>query len=83
MKTEMKKIVALILTTLLVIGLCSCNYNIIDTKYEFNYAYINYGDRTEKLEIKSWAEDDTTFTLTTKDGRVICSDQQNIILVKE
>ena len=79
----MKKIVALILAALLVIGLCGCNYKMFDTKYEFNYAYVNFGDRIEKIEIKSWAEDGTTFTLTTKSGEIICSSQVNIVLVKE
>lgn len=79
----MKKIIAIILTLVLVLGLCSCNYNPIDTKYDFNYAYITIGNTVEKFEIKKWSEDETTFTIITKDDKVICSSQMNIILVKE
>ena len=79
----MKKILAVVISILLVVGLCGCNYNIVDTKWNFNKAYVTYGDKVVEYDITSWAEDETTFTITCKDGTIICSSQVNIVLVKE
>ena len=79
----MKKVLAIVLTILLVVGLCGCNYKFVDTKWEFNKAYVNYGDRTVEYDITSWTEDSTSITVTCKDGTVICTNQVNIVLVKE
>ena len=79
----MKKVIAIIMALILLVGLCSCNYKVLDTKWSFNKAYVTYGDKTVEYDITSWTEDDTTFTITCKDGTVICSSQVNIVLVKE
>lgn len=79
----MKKIIAIIMMTAMLIAFSGCNYNVVDTKWNFNTAYINYGDKIEKVEVQSWAEDETTFTIQTVDGRVICTHQMNVVLTKE
>lgn len=79
----MKKVIAILITVIMVFSLTACNYNLVDTKWDFNVAYINYGNSIEKVDIESWSEDETTFTIQTKDGRVICTHQMNVVLVKE
>lgn len=79
----MKKIVAVIMLVAMLFVFASCNYNVVDTKWAYNKAYVNFGDRVVCYDISSWSEDDTTFTITCKDGTVICSSQYNIVLVKE
>ena len=79
----MKKILAVIVALILLVSFCSCNYKFVDTKWDFNKAYVTYGDKTVEYDITSWTEDETTFTITCKDGTIICSSQVNIVLVKE
>ena len=79
----MKKIIAILITVIMVFSLTACNYKLVDTKWDFNVAYINYGDHVERVEVKSWAEDETSFTIETKDNRVICTHQMNVVMVKE
>jgi len=79
----MKKVIAVILMVVMLFVLVGCNYNIVDTKWAYNKAYVNFGDHVECFKITSWAEDETTFTLTCEDGTIICSSQYNIVLVKE
>jgi len=79
----MKKILAVIVMIAMLFVFTGCNYKMIDTKWAYNKAYVNYGDRVVCYEITSWSEDETTFTITCEDGTVICSSQYNIVLVKE
>ena len=79
----MKKVIAVIMLVAMLFVFASCNYNVVDTKWTYNKAYVNFGDRVVCYDISSWSEDDTTFTITCKDGTVICSSQYNIVLVKE
>lgn len=80
----MKKIIATIMLMVLMATMCACNYNLLDTKFDFNKAYIKWTDgSTEEVEIKSWTEGESDYTITTADGRIICTSQINIVLVKE
>lgn len=79
----MKKILAIVISILMIFAFTACNYKFVDTKWDFNVAYINYGDRVEKVYIDKWSEDSTSFTIETKDGRVICTHQMNVVMVKE
>lgn len=86
----MKKLIALFAlilvftcTTLLMV---SCNYQVIDLNYKFDYAYIYYGDGTvEKVEISSWRdyEDGDQIQIIGKDGTVYLVHSENCTLVKE
>ena len=79
----MKKLLAILMIIVMIFMMVGCNYNVVDTKWNYNVAYVNFGDRVEKIPISSWSEDDTSFTLTAKDGRIICTHQMNVVLVKE
>lgn len=81
----MKKLIAVLLVITMVVGLTACGFNrsLIDTEWGYNYAYVSWSDGQEKIAIDSWSEDETTFTLHCEDGRVICTSQVNVILVKE
>ena len=82
----MKKLATLFILICLVVMLIGCNYQMVDIHYEFNYAYISYGDGTvKKVEIKSWRdyEDGDQIQVTGKDGTVYLVHSENCVLVKE
>lgn len=79
----MKKLLSLLIAAAMALSLCACNRRLIDTSYKFNKAYINIGPEPLLVDISSWTEDETTFTIITNDGTIYCSSQVNIILVKE
>ena len=48
-----------IIATIITLALCfaSCNKQIVDTQYEFNYAYINMADTyTVQGKVESWCD---------------------------
>lgn len=65
--------------------LSSCNYQMADLNYEFDYAYIEMGDTVKKVEIKSWRdyEDGEQIQITDKDGNIYLTNSFNCTLVKE
>lgn len=82
----MKKIIAIIMLACILLTLVSCNYQVIDLNYKFDYAYISYGDGTvEKVEIASWRdyEDGDQIQVTGTDGTVYLVHSENCVLVKE
>lgn len=82
----MKKLVALFLLIFMMVALVSCNYQMVDVNYDFDYAYISYGDGTvKKVEIKSWRdyEDSEQIQVTDTDGNIYLCTSHNCILVKE
>jgi len=81
----MKKILLTIIL-LFTILLAGCNYDLLDVKYDFDYAMIKMPDGTVKtIELKSWADSDDgeQLTLTDKDGNIYLVNSVNCILVKE
>lgn len=80
----MKKILCVLLALVMLITFCACNYNVIDTNWEFNYAYITLptGEVIEE-EIKSWTEDDNCVTIQGKDGQVYCVSYHNVLMTKD
>ena len=85
-----KVIISFVIFSLILLGivgvLASCNYDIIDTNYSFDYAYISYGDGTvEKVKIKSWRdyEDGEQIQITSTDGDVYLVNSYNCVLIKE
>ena len=82
----MKKLIALFVLIFVVIALVSCNYDIIDTAYSFDYAYISFGDGTvKKVAVRSWRdyEDGEQIQVTDTDGNVYLVSSFNCVLVKE
>ena len=78
--------IVVVLTVILVVALIAtaCNYNIVDTKWTFNYAYITFPDgHIEEVEVKSWAEDQTSVTITAKDDNIYCVSMHNCLLTKD
>lgn len=72
----MKKVIAIIALALIasiVLAGCSCNKAIFDTNYSFNYALV--------YEIKKWDDyDNDAICIWTKDGQMIYSSLNNIML---
>lgn len=82
----MKKIIAIIMLACMMLLLASCNYQMVDLNYKFDYAYISYGDGTvEKVEIASWRdyEEGDQIQVTSTDGTVYLVHSENCVLVKE
>ena len=86
----MKKIVFLVLLTALLamsaLIFASCgNYQMFDTTYSFNYAYVVWPDGTaEKLPIKSWMDyEGEQIQIKTADGNVYVFHSANCVLASE
>lgn len=76
----MKKLFILIIPILL---LCGCNYNLIDTEYEFNKAICNYdGDKFE-LKIDKWTDYDGEQLQIITNDKVYLVSANHCYLVKE
>ena len=71
---------------LVLLTLSGCNYQMADLNYDFDYAYITFGDGVvEKIEIKSWRdyEDGEQIQITATDGTIYLTSSFNCTLVKE
>lgn len=82
----MKRIIVLFMLIFTVFALISCNYQMVDLNYKFDYAYISFGDGTvKKVEIASWRdyEDGEQIQITDTDGNVYLVSSFNCVLVKE
>lgn len=82
----MKKIIAITILVCTLLTLVGCNYQMFDTNYKFDYAYISYGDGTvEKVDVASWRdfEDGDQIQVTATDGSVYLVHSSNCVLVKE
>lgn len=86
MKRIIGLILAIVLTLSVVLTLTSCNKQIFDTTYAFDYALVQFPDGTcEKIEIKSWTdyEDGEQIQITSKDGKTYLVNSVNCVLVSE
>lgn len=86
----MKKIIGLILAIVLVLGtvltLASCNKQVFDTTYSFDYALVQFPDGTyEKIEIKTWTdyEDGEQIQIVGTNGVAYLVNSVNCVLVSE
>ena len=86
----MKKTVAIILSAAILVGclmmFASCgNYDMFDTPYTFNYAYVVWPDGTaEKLAIKSWTDyEGEQIQIKTEDDKVYVFHAANCVLAAE
>jgi hypothetical protein len=79
----MMKIFAFLAALMVVISLAGCNYDMLDTNYKFDKAYVSIGGETQEVYIRSWCdyENSDMMQVTTKDGNVILTHSSNIILV--
>lgn len=83
----MKKLIAcFLLTTLFMLTLVSCNYDIIDTQFSYDTAIITLhdGERIE-ISVKSWRdyEDGEQLQITSTDDKVYLVSSYNCILIDE
>ena len=76
-----------IILTLLVAGMLlftGCNKQIVDTTYTYNYAYINTGVTTIKVEVAKWKDyEGEQLQIVDTDGHVYLTSAENCILIKE
>ena len=86
----MKRIIglslAIVLTLSVVLMFASCNKQIFDTTYAFDYALVQFPDGTcEKIEIKTWTdyEDGEQIQIVATDGTTYLVNSVNCILVSE
>lgn len=81
----MKKIIILIITLFLLLTLAGCNYNSMDTHYDFDYAIVKFPDgNTEKIEIEKWTDyEGEQLQIKTEDGTVYLVSSFNCALVSE
>ena len=78
--------ICLILVIVLIITLCvGCNMQIIDTKWSFDYAYIDLGNG-EIIEgnVDSWKDwdDSDMIQVTMFDGKTYFTHSTNVVLIK-
>lgn len=82
----MRKLAVLVVTLGLCFGLCGCNYDVIDTTYTYDYAYIELqnGEVVEG-EIESWRdyEDGDQIQVTLKDGDTYLVHSCDITLISK
>lgn len=82
----MKKFICVILIMCLItISLVSCNKQMFDTTYSFNYAYVVWPDgKAEKLAIKSWKDfDGDQIQIKTKNDKTYVFHSVNCVLAHE
>lgn len=77
-------IVILLLTILSCLVLCGCNgcnYQLLDTTYKYDKAYVKIGEEWVDLEIRSWADyEGEQLQLKLKDGSILLVSSYNCIL---
>lgn len=81
----MKKLLIFAITVILILScLVGCgNRQLFDTKYTFNYAYVQWPDgSSEKLAIKSWRdfEDGDQVQITLENGNTYIFHSENCVL---
>ena len=80
-----KKIASIAAVLLLAAVLTGCNYSLIDTKYDFDYAVVRWPDGTvETLEIRSWNDyEGEQIQITDVIGNTYIVNSVNCVLVDE
>ena len=71
-----------ILGCLILLGGCNgCNYQLIDTTYKYDKAYVKIGEEWVDLEIRSWTDyEGEQLQLKLKDGSILLVSSYNCIL---
>lgn len=81
-----KKILGIIAATGLVIGLSGCNYQMVDTTFNFDRAIIDLRNgEVIEVNIKSWKdyEDGEQIQITAEDGTTYLTSSFNCTLIKD
>ena len=79
----MKKLLVLLL---LAIMLCGCNYQMVDTTWSYDKAYIEVTDgQVIEVEVKSWKdyEDGDQIQVTATDGKTYLVHSSKCVMVSE
>lgn len=85
----MKRIIGLILAIVLAVStlltLASCNKQVFDTTYAFDYALVLFPDGTsEKIKIKKWNDyEGEQIQIVAEDGKTYLFHSANCVLVSE
>jgi hypothetical protein len=83
----MKKIIAMLLVLVMVVGLLAgCgNQDMWDTEHTFDYALVSFPDGSvQRIEIKQWCTyDGEQIQVTAEDGTVYLFSSINAVLVHE
>ena len=81
----MRKVIIAIVALLCVATMSGCNRSVLDTKFNFEYAMVQWPDGTsEMLEVKSWRDyDGEQLQITTKDGDTYLINSVNVVLMHE
>lgn len=87
MKNKGICLIALIITIIVIIGLCgvliACNYQIVDFDYTFDYAIINLGGEYKKIPISSWTDyEGEQLQIKDKHGNIYLTNSYNCTLIK-
>ena len=64
--------------------LTGCNYNMIDTTWDYDKVYCYYGNKEVVYDIKSWTDyDGEQIQIETTDGKIYLVSSFNTILISE
>lgn len=77
-------VILLLLTILSCLVLCGCNgcnYQLLDTTYKYDKAYVKIGEEWVDLEIRSWTDyEGEQLQIKLKDGSILLVSSYNCIL---
>lgn len=78
----MKNKIILLISILFITCLSGCNRQMIDLNYNFNYAYINIGDKVIEGKVESWRDYEDSNQIQVKiNGVTYYASSNNIVLV--
>ena len=80
-----KIIIATILIILIICSFTGCNMQIIDTKWSFDYVYIDLGNgKIIEGNVDSWKDwdDSDMIQVTMKNGKTYFTHSSNVVLIK-
>ena len=70
-----------ILNCLVLCGCNGCNYQLLDTTYKYDKAYVKIGEEWVDLEIRSWTDyEGEQLQIKLKDGSILLVSSYNCIL---
>lgn len=80
----MKKKTVLLLGIISMLTLCGCNYDMIDTHYQFDKAYIKTPyDEVIVVDVQIWADSEgEQLTITSTDGTRYLVNSMNVMMVE-
>ena len=78
-------VTAVMIFSIIIAAMTSCNKQLIDTSYTFNKAIINTGNEVITVKVKSWKDfdDGDQIQIKAEDGTVYLVHSSNITLICE